>query len=99
MKPVSAKKGWGTQDVIFLQDIEDEGFTGEAQVKINVNNIGPRYQVKDDISVIHLPDGQKLRIALSMEELDKRLYDTHFQDIDLCDVTGSNFLTEEPETP
>ena len=99
--PVPAKalgQAAGHQNLIFLHDVEDGDFRGEVKAKINVNNIGLRYQLENNTSIIQLPHGEKLRIALSMDALDDRLHYSPVGDIDLCDVTGSNFhVRQKPE--
>lgn len=87
--PVPAKalgQAAGHQNLIFLKTVK--GY-GEVQAKININNMGPRYQIRDDVSVIELSTGENLCIALSMKDLEDRLYHSPVGDIDLCDVTGS----------
>lgn len=86
------------RNMIYLKNVQDSHADHtEEQMKIPIKNVGGRYQAEDKLSVIELPNGENLSVGLSMENLDRRFQDVT-QDLDLCDVTGSNLHTTPAPT-
>ena len=96
LKPVPPKNRGAAamigQRVVFLKQADTPYFKGEVEAKIPLSALGAQYQIRDRITAIDLPNGEVLCVALSLDDLENRLYGLNSLDdeINLCDVTGLN---------
>ena len=78
LKPVPPKNRGAAavigQRVVFLKQADTPYFKGEVEAKIPLSALGAQYQIGDRITVIDLPNGEVLCVALSLDDLENRLY-------------------------
>ena len=87
----------GTDDIIFMKRIKDRFGERELEVKINRNQLGYRYEAHNGVSVISLPNGDLIYVALPLDELDLHLtgqFGTHDNAIDLRAATSEFTLNQ-----
>lgn len=101
LQAVEKNNSWRSgpvRDVIYSKKVEDGYGCDFCQVTTDTNKVLSDYSRTEDVCVLELISGEKIYIALPINDLYARL-NKNFGAVDLSDVTGESFPTEKRPNP